>query len=217
MDKIKIPDELFYYFENVGTSKIYHKNEIIYMQEDIATNLYLIKSGRVRVYSISKDGNEITLEIVEKGRIVGDSSFLQQSKRPTTVSAVTDVELISCSLEDMYPYLSQSKELTILLFQLLSTTCNHLLNLLNQSHFSNRYEKVANFLLEETIVSNKDKNINENCLPYSHEEIALCVGLNRVTVTKILNYFSDLGWIKLKYKKVIILNREALLKYINKI
>lgn len=114
----------------------------------------------------------------------------------------------------MYPYLSQSKELTILLFQLLSSTCNHLSTLLNQSYFSNRYEKVANFLLQQTIVANKDKNISEDCIPYSHEEIALCVGLNRVTITKILNYFSNLGYIELKYKKVRILDRQALIRHI---
>lgn len=214
MKKIKIPDELYCYFEKVGRSIKYHKDEIIYMQDDNATSLYLIKKGRVRVYYVSKDGNEATLEIIEKGRIFGESSFIQQSKRPTTVSAINDVELISCSLEDMYPYLSQSKELTILLFQLLSSTCNHLSTLLNQSYFSNRYEKVANFLLQQTIVANKDKNISEDCIPYSHEEIALCVGLNRVTITKILNYFSNLGYIKLKYKKVIILDRQALIRYL---
>lgn len=214
MKKIKIPDELYCYFENLGHSIKYHKDDIIYMQDDNATNLYLIKKGRVRVYYVSKDGNEATLEIVEKGRIFGESSFIQRSKRPTTVSAINDVELISCSLEDMYPYLSQSKELTILLFQLLSSTCNHLSTLLNQSYFSNRYEKVANFLLQQTIVANKDKNISEDCIPYSHEEIALCVGLNRVTITKILNYFSNLGYIELKYKKVRILDRQALIRHI---
>ena len=214
MKKIKIPSELYCYFEKAGSSITYNKNDIIYMQDDNAKNLYLIKKGRVRVYYISKEGNEATLEIVEKGRIFGESSFIQQSKRPTTVSAINDVELICCSLENMYPYLCESKELTILLFQLLSNTCNHLSNLLNQAYFYNRYEKVANFLLQQTATSDKDKDISENCIPYSHEEIALCIGLNRVTTTKILNYFNSLGYIKLKYKRVLILDRQALARCI---
>lgn len=214
MQKVKIPDKLFSYFEKVGQPVNYHKNDIIYMQGDTATSLYLIKKGRVRVYYVSKDGDEATLEIVEKGRVIGESSFIQQSKRPTTVSAINDVELISCSLEDMYPYLSESKELTILLFQLLSDTCNYLSSLLNQSYFYNRYEKVADFLLEQTANANKDRNISEDCIPYSHEEIALCVGLNRVTTTKILNHFGKLGYIKQKYKKVIIIDRQALIRFL---
>ncbi|MEA4902577.1 Crp/Fnr family transcriptional regulator [Desulfitobacterium sp.] len=214
MKKIIIPEELYHYFEEAGSLKNYHKNDIIYMQDDNATDLYLIKKGRVRVYYISRDGNEATLEIVEKGRIFGESSFIQKSKRPTTVSAINEVELICCSLEDLYAYLCESEELTILLFQLLSNTCNHLSGLLNQAYFYNRYEKVAYFLLQQTVMADKDKDICENCIPYSHEEIALCVGLNRVTTTKVLNYFSNLGYIELKYKKVIILNKPALARYI---
>jgi len=59
----------------------------------------------------------------------------------------------------------------------------------------------------------KSLEIQENCLPYSHQEIAECTSLQRVTVTKILNEFKENGWIQLKYKKVIIKDKEALKEY----
>ncbi|MMZ53992.1 Global nitrogen regulator [compost metagenome] len=210
MVTIKVPESLYTYFEQAGNDVRIQAGEHIYMQGEQANRLYLIKKGRVRVYYISADGEELTLEIVEKGRIFGESSFLYQSTRQTTVDAVNGVELVSCTLEDLYPYLSQSKELTLILFQLLSNTCWHLSHQLKRSTFYDRYEKVASFLLDETAYPNKDKAISENCIPYSHEELAVCLGLNRVTVTKVLNDFKQKGWINLQYKKVIILNREAL-------
>lgn len=210
MKKIKIPETLFTYFEQAGQKRYYRKNSIIYMQEDQATDLYLITNGRVRVYSLFKDGREMTIEIIEKGRIFGDSSFIQEATRPVSVSAVSDVELISCSLDAMLPYLALSPELTRLLFQLLSETCQHLSSLLDRSYFYDRYQKVAIFLLEQTRFANKDKAIRQNELCYSHEEIAECVGLNRVTVTKILNEFQENGWVLLSYKKVVILERDGL-------
>lgn len=210
MKKIKIPDKLFIYFKEIGTKHTYTPNSIIYTQDEEATDLYLITKGRVRVYSVFKDGREMTIEIVEKGRIFGDSSFIQNATRPVSVSAVDEVELISCSLNDMLPYLAKSSELTILLFQLLSETCQHLSSLLNRCYFYDRYQKVASFLLEETQFTNKDKGVIENELSYSHEEIAECVGLNRVTVTKILNRFQENKWIDLAYKKIVIINREGL-------
>lgn len=215
MKKIKIPESLFTYFEQVGQKRFYSQNSIIYMQEDQATDLYLITKGRVRVYSLFKDGREMTIEIVEKGRIFGDSSFVQDATRPVSVSAVSDVELISCSLEAMLPYLAVSPELTKLLFQLLSETCQHLSSLLDRSYFYDRYQKVAIFLLEQTRFTNKDKDIRQNELCYSHEEIAECVGLNRVTVTKILNEFQENSWVLLSYKKITILDREGLESIIN--
>lgn len=78
---MKIAENLFNYFKNTGTLIKYQPNDIIYMQEDSSNNLYLILKGRVRVYLISKDGQEITLDIIDKGRIFGESSFLLNTSR----------------------------------------------------------------------------------------------------------------------------------------
>ena len=213
MVTLKVPELLYTYFEQAGNHVCMKAGAQIYVQGDQANRIYLITKGRVRVYYISPNGEELTLEIVEKGRIFGESSFLYQSTRPTTVDAVNEVELISCTLEELYPYLNQSKDLMYILFQLLSNTCTHLAHQLKRSTFYNRHEKVASFLLDETARTNIDKGIYENCLPYSHEELASCLGLNRVTVTKVLNDFKQKGWIKLQYKKVIIINRQALIAF----
>ena len=194
---MKIAENLFNYFKNTGTLIKYQPNDIIYMQEDSSNNLYLILKGRVRVYLISKDGQEITLDIIDKGRIFGESSFLLNTSRPVCVSAIDEVELISCNLENLYPAILESKELTIAIMQLLSSTNDHL---------TNRHEKIAAFLLEQ-----KKKTIS-----YTHEEIASLTGLNRVTVTKILNDFYQKGWIDLAYRKIIIVDHDELSNYLDK-
>lgn len=212
---MKINENLFHFFEQAGTKVIYHPNDIIYMQEDDSTNLYLILKGRVRVFNINPMGEEITFEFLNKGRIFGESSFFQNSLRPTTVMAVNEVELISCYLDDLYPYLSESKELTIALLQLLSQTCDYMTSLLKKAYTYNRYEKIASFLLEQTITDNINKGIINSTLPYTHEEITTLVGLSRVTVTKVLNDFVKKGYIKNKYRKIIILNKKALAQLLN--
>ena len=65
---MKISENLFHYFEKAGTKVKYHPNDIIYMQEDDSTNLYLILKGRVRVFNINPMGEEVTFEFLEKGR-----------------------------------------------------------------------------------------------------------------------------------------------------
>lgn len=212
-----INKELFYYFEKAGTKIKYHPQDIIYMQEDDATFLYLITKGRVRVFDITTSGEEITYDILETGKIFGESSFLQNSPRPTTVVAVNEVELISCHLDDLYPYLSMSKELTITLLQMMNETCNHITMLLKKAYTYDRYEKIASFLIDLIQHDNKEKGIINNTIPYTHEEIATFTGLSRVTVTKVLKEFAEQNLIKNKYKKIIILDEQQLFqKYLSK-
>ena len=213
---MKIKEELFHYFEKAGTKIKYSPQEIISMQEDDAKNLYLITKGRVRIYVMNPTGEEVTLEIIDKGRIFGESSFLQNSLRPTTADAITNVELISCHLDDLYPYLNESKELTISLLQLMSQTCDHLSLLIKKAYTYDRYEKVASFLLEQTVHDNPNKDIINNTLPYTHEEIASLVGLSRVTVTKVLNEFVKKKYIIINYKKIHVINKKALSQLLQK-
>lgn len=207
---LKIKQELFHYFEKIGIKKIYHPHEIIYMQEDDANFLYLIIKGRVRVYDISTNGKEITFDILDQGRIFGESSFFKNAYRPTTVSAVNFVELICCQLEDLYPYLHESQELTISLLQIMNETCNHVTKLLKWAQTYNRYEKIAAFLLDLTTQDHIYKDIVGGVIPYTHQDIAASTGLARVTVTKVLNEFSKNNYIQLKYGKIKVIDREGL-------
>ena len=158
-EKMKINEELFDYFKQVGTIKRYQKNEIIYMQDDCADELCLVLKGRVRVYHIKKNGDEINYDVLDKGRIFGESSLYENAYRPTTVSAINDVEIITCHLQDLYPYLSSSLDLTISLLKMLNDNCNHLTQLLKWAQTYNRYEKVAAFLYDLSKDNNKEKAI----------------------------------------------------------
>ncbi len=92
----------------------------------MAENFYLIKSGRVRMFLISPEGTELTIEILRKGKLFGESSCFSYGSRLTSVSAATDVELISVSLENLYPYLTKYPELMVQMFHLMSLTMKNL-------------------------------------------------------------------------------------------
>ena len=207
---MRIRDEQFDMFEAVGQLLHYRAGELIYMQQDSADILYLIRKGRVRVYLSTESGEEVTLEIVEKGRIFGESSFVQDACRPTTVSAVTDTELVACRLSELGPALCGSWELTSALLQKMYDTYDYLSRLVKRAYLYDRRERLAAFLLEQTAVDNPDKGIVDGALPYTHEDLALVVGLSRVTVTRVLGEFQRQGWVECGYRKIRVRDREGL-------
>lgn len=213
-DFMKIKQNLFPFFQKEGTTVRYHANDIIYMQEDTSNCLYLILKGRVRVFLITPSGEEVTFCILEKGEIFGDSSFIQNSPRPTTVMAINEVELICCPLNSLYPYLMESKDLTLTLLNILSENCDYLSARLKRAYTYDRYEKVASFILELTEKDSPEKDIVDQTLPYTHEEISTFIGLSRVTTTKVLNEFQEKGLIKLGYRKIKVLNRDGLISHL---
>lgn len=207
---MKISDNLFSFFYEAGSVATFMPGERIYTEEDDASSIYLITSGRVRVYSVTCDGREITYDVLERGHIFGESSFLQGNSRQVNVEAVNEAVLIRCKPESFYPYLMQSEELTLALFRHLNQTCDYVTSLLKRAYSYNRFEKVAAFLLEKTATDNPELNIISGVLPYSHEEIANSVGLSRVTVTKVLREFSRKGYIENRYRAIAVKDRPGL-------
>lgn len=213
MQHLQIEKSLLPYIEKAGVVYQFHPLQTVYFQEDISNNFYFIKKGRVRVYLVNQEGKELTIEIVGEGRVFGESSFFSQSARLTSVEAINDVELIACNINDLMPYFKESPELVTSIFTLLSQTVKNLSHQVRRLCFMNAGERIADFLLEMTDHPHSSLEIKENCLPYTHEEIAKCISLQRVTVTRLLNEFQHNNWIRLQYRKVIILDRKALSDY----
>ena len=201
---VHIPQALFPLFRSAGRAQKLPAKTTIFTQGDPAAQVYLVASGRVRAFAMSSTGQETTLEILETGRMFGDSSFLPGIERCVTIQSVIESEIIVCEAEALVRLCHQSEELMLLLFQHMAETCNYLTHQVTRMVHYDSCQKVADFLLCESETRGADQ------LPYTHEEIAHSVSLNRVTVSRILTEFKSKGWIDSRYGVIQILARKAL-------
>ena len=210
-----VPKYLFRYFEKAGVKRKYPANSIIYMQGDTAPSIYLICKGRVRMFYTADSGKEITIQIIGEGQLIGESAFFSHASRDTSILAVNEVEVIVCSIDRIFPYMQQNPEINELIIQLLMENYSALCGQLKRLTIYDSTQRVASYLLDQTKCDCAELGIIDNTLPYTHEELAVCLNLNRVTVTKILNRFAKQGWVRLKQKKIQILARGALKKILD--
>ena len=207
---IQASDEIIRYFEQAGNIRHIAKDEILYMQGDASPNIYLIASGRVRMFFTSNDGKEITYQIIGERQLIGESAFLGHAARPTTIRAVNDVSLLSCPVRSLKPYLMESRELNEAVLTLLTDNYDFLCAQVRRLTVYNRFQRVASYLLDQTAEDNAGIGIVNSTLPYTHEELGVCLNLNRVTVTNILNQFQKQGIVKLGRKKIQVIDKEKL-------
>lgn len=59
--------------------------------------IHIIKKGRVRVFRITPDGKQLTLDIYEKGTILGDMELLGQERLPETYAEATE-DAVICTI-----------------------------------------------------------------------------------------------------------------------
>lgn len=197
---IQIPEKYFSVFLSAGRVEELPAGTNIFMQGDAASDLYLITKGRVRAFTLSPAGKETTLEVMEAGRIFGELSLLSGSCRSVSIQTVTDCQIVTAATEKLLPLCLDSEELTMLIFRHMADACNYLTHQISRLVQYDSVQKVADFLLCES------ESRKSAALPYTHQEIADSVSLNRVTVSRILSDFKEKGWIGSHYGSIFILS-----------
>src|SRR5664279_6258596 len=84
------------------------KGELLFNVGDPSDALYVIASGRIRIWTVSAAGVEVTLNVQIAGAIFGEIGMLDGRVRTAGASAMTPTELISISRKSFFGALDQS-------------------------------------------------------------------------------------------------------------
>lgn len=66
--------------------------ETFFGPTDPCESLFLLKSGRVRIYRTTPEGREFTLTVVESGTVFGEETLMEECLRDATAEAIEESE-----------------------------------------------------------------------------------------------------------------------------
>src|SRR5689334_17036347 len=81
--------------------------DTIFVQNEPGNSLYVVDSGKVRVWVRDGDGNEVTLSELEPGNFFGEMSVLDGGKRSANATAVVDSPLHCLRREAFEDFISE--------------------------------------------------------------------------------------------------------------
>ena len=168
--------------------------------------LLLIRSGQLRVYTLSSEGREITLYRLFDHDIClfSASCVMPNIQFEVIIEAEKDSEmwvLPSCLFKDL---MEESAVVANYANQLISSRFSEVMWLMEQIMWKSFDKRLASFLLEESVLE------NSRVLKITHEKIANHMGTAREVVTRMLRYFQSEGMVKLTRGAVELLDQAAL-------
>ena len=185
-------------------------NHILQQADQQAGNLYIVHSGRLRVFLSNEHGKELTLDVIHKGSVFGTNSFLYHGTHKVSIQSVTEARLILCSQDTIRILSASHPELSRDLLQYFIEENNHLTHLLESITLYSAADRVMDFLLVAT-------DHGKRQIPYTHEDVAMCLSMNRVTVSRIIKNLCDQGIVESSYGKISLKNPEELMHRLKKI
>lgn len=189
---------------------------IIFHKESPPQNLYLIESGRVRIFVLSSAGQEISLNILSEGECFGELSLIDGL--PRSAGAVTMEVTVVHSLDrvhflqtlENYPHFARN------LIDLLGRRLRYNTALAESIAFLDIYGRVAAKLLElaDRYGTIRPEGILID-LRLTQTELASWVMSSRESVNKVLGVFRERGFVQFEGQTLWILDRTGLQKLAN--
>lgn len=168
--------------------------------------LLLIRSGQLRVYTLSSEGREITLYRLFDHDIClfSASCVMPNIQFEVIIDAEKDCEmwvLPSCLFKDL---MEESAVVANYANQLISSRFSEVMWLMEQIMWKSFDKRLASFLLEESSLE------GSTSLKITHEKIANHMGTAREVVTRMLRYFQGEGMVKLTRGTVELIDEDRL-------
>lgn len=187
------------------------KNTVIFHENDAASAFYLVKTGRIKVYKVSRDGREQVLSILGDGQIFGDVPTFDGGPYPATAATMIDSEIYLINRDDFNDMVRRNPEIALKIIKALGGRLRQALELVRDLSFKQVPHRLAGLLLKlgDEYGEATEAGVLIN-LSLSRQDLADIVGTSRETVTRELKKMERSGLLDIDRRLITITDRKRL-------
>jgi CRP/FNR family transcriptional regulator, cyclic AMP receptor protein len=183
-----------------AVKRSFPKRTVIVNEGDPADALYIIVSGRVKVFAADAEGREIVLLTQGPGEYFGEL-MLDEGVRAASVMTLEASTFLVVPKADLQEFLLQNPAFAVRLIKKLIHRVRSVTASVKSLALMDVYGRVAGLLLELAEERDGSWVINERL---TQQDIASRVGASREMVSRILKDLGDGGYIAVQRDRILI-------------
>jgi CRP/FNR family cyclic AMP-dependent transcriptional regulator len=166
------------------------RGQILAIEGEPCSAIYLVVSGRLRAYKMSPQGREQVVNALQPGQAFYLVPALDGGPLPTTTQAVTRATVLRISRDDFVRLMERSPSVALAVAIDLARRLRQMTGLVEDLALRTVPVRLARLLLE-TARSSTDHRLTQR-------EMAARLGTVREVVARTLSQFEEQGWIRLQ-------------------
>ena len=159
------------------------KHTIIISAGDMTDSVYIIESGRVRVYRDNSDGKQITLNTLGPGMMFGELASIAEAPRVASVETLESTRTLVIGKQVFMDLLERNPCLAISISKRFAQIVHIMSDHLAEIALLDIYGRLTCFL-ERSAIERDGKRVIKG---FTHQELAYNVGSSREMVSRILS------------------------------
>ncbi|MFC2049826.1 Crp/Fnr family transcriptional regulator [Chloroflexota bacterium] len=208
------------YFSGLGPSELdsikhlffelrVDRGEIILLEGELSDRLFFVATGVVKLFRVSAEGKEQTLELVRPGESINEAPVFDGAPNPASAQAMGPVLLYAINKNELESILRDHPKVAFNVVRVLASRIRRLVSLVEDLSFRHVIGRVAKILLEHA---------GDGAQPgqrLTQQEMAAIAGTAREVVGRSLKTLEERGIIKLERNRIVITDKEALKQVID--
>lgn len=189
----------------------YSPGQSIFVEGDPCEGLYVIESGRVKIFRTSPNGREQVLTIEGAGASIAELPVFDGGDYPASAAAATGSTLLHIRKKDFQELCLAHPQVALKVVKVVGSRLRTMVDLINELSFSSVRHRVAALLLR--LAEDRGKAAGGGIvltLPSTNQELAAQIGTVRELVSRNLGRLQNIGIIRLNGRKVTVRDLEAL-------
>ena len=188
---------------------------VLYNQEEDISNIYIVKSGRVRLSYFTSDGAEKIYIFALEGCMFGEETCFEPEAQFLHAATSVDCELYRIPKDEFLSYLSMDIALNAQVLSSMSHKIHVLMEHIRRLCFMTAQQRVAAVFVDLArnfgVPTPAGLRVE---LPVIQQGIGNLVRASRLTVNQILVEFESNGWLAKKGNRWIIYDLDAIRRII---
>ncbi len=197
----KISDEVLINLADRAKSAKFPRQTMIITEGDETSSLYIMITGKVRVFSSDDKSKEVTLLVQEPGSCFGEIALLSDEPRSASVMSLENTTCAVIGKSDFINWLMGHPDVAITLLGVLSEKIRQLTDKVKQLALSNVYERTVKALQDLAVIEGDIRVIHNRP---TQQDLASMVGASREMINKIMHELTKGGYVSIEDKTLII-------------
>ena len=218
-----VPDKLWYLqrlnlFEEMGEAEIQAVSRELRMRscpqgEPFATGerdrVYLLKAGRMRLYQLTEEGQEVTTAVLEPGQLFGLAALIGGDGRATHAEPLEDSVVCDANAADFVAMLAKHPLLMARIMMVMARQMFRLQQRIESIASQPVSGRLAAVLLERT-ADGEPMGRGMALPPITHDDLARLVDSSRESVSRTMARWRAEGIVESCGRRLVVVDRERL-------
>jgi len=185
----------------MGTVRTYAKHTLLIQEGDRSDQIYIVLSGRLKVFLSDSEGNEIVIDMLRQRDCFGEMA-LEGEPRAASVITMEPCKLAVIERDQFKRFLAANPEAAYALVVTVIRRARNLTRSIGSLALLDVYGRVARLLLDNAGEENGKLVVGERL---TRQEIAQRINSSRETVSRIVSDLREGGYIDIEDDRIVIL------------